>query len=321
MNKNKKNAILIVAESRTTYDFSFCLDKQTEYSLELINKVLEMKKLMGVDTIILASASPVSMNNFGADWNWNHVEFSWYNQALIEGYIDEKGNLINDDNALMGKCFYPEGYAELSKEDGFGKYKIIKHEQIGSLTDKTTAYIKELSGVYNIEQIVLLYDDGYSDQIIDSDKIKNQLNIPISYFIPAKPWCGQNGSITKNDSNNSYKIYSELISIEGVIDCFQKFNNQIDMLIGKLEEKPSEFYQKISESLTPEERIFILRNLKNKSCENCANMSCNVEHHEKIGLDESGRPQGENCVGWINHEIIGKSKVLRLTNIYDLKNR
>lgn len=95
----------------------------------------------------------------------------------------------------------------------------------------------------------------------------------------------------------------------------------LDVLIDRILDKPSEFYQKISESLTPEERVFILKNLKNKSCENCANMSCNVEHHEKIGLDESGRPQGENCVGWINHEIIGKSKVLKLTNIYDIKSR
>ena len=45
-----------------------------------------------------------------------------------------------------------------------------------------------------------------------------------------------------------------------------------------------EFYKKISEVLTPEERLFILKSLKNKCCENCTNGSCNVEYHEKLGL-------------------------------------
>ena len=98
--------------------------------------------------------------------------------------------------------------------------------------------------------------------------------------------------------------------------CFLKM-----MHTEKVLEKPEEFYKKISEALIPEERLFILKSLKNKCCENCTNGSCNVKYEEKVGLDKFGRPQCENCTGWINHEIIGNSKVLRLTNINELKNK
>ena len=52
---------------------------------------------------------------------------------------------------------------------------------------------------------------------------------------------------------------------------------------------------------------------------NCANESCRVEYNEKVGVDEVGKPQGSECAGWFNAELIGRSKVLRKTDINQLR--
>lgn len=93
-----------------------------------------------------------------------------------------------------------------------------------------------------------------------------------------------------------------------------------DLLYGDIDSKQSAtFYKKICEMLTLEERLFLLKNLENKDCTTCLNGSCRVETSEKIGLDEFGKPNGTNCSGWYNAEIIGKSKVLRMLNVQNLK--
>lgn len=93
----------------------------------------------------------------------------------------------------------------------------------------------------------------------------------------------------------------------------------LDKLLQKILRKPSDFYTKVCEELTPKERIFILQNLINKSCLSCSNGSCRVPYAEKLGVDESGKPQGSQCIGWWNEELIGKSKVLRRMDINKLK--
>ena len=39
-----------------------------------------------------------------------------------------------------------------------------------------------------------------------------------------------------------------------------------------------------------------------QNCMTCTNMSCQVEYMDKIGMDEQGRPNGTNCLGWENHK-------------------
>ncbi len=94
---------------------------------------------------------------------------------------------------------------------------------------------------------------------------------------------------------------------------------KLDNLLNRILENPTEFYKRICDELTAEERVFILRHLENKSCMNCTNGSCRVEYNEKVGVDEFGKPQGSECVGWFNAEIIGRSKVLRKTDINKLR--
>ena len=95
--------------------------------------------------------------------------------------------------------------------------------------------------------------------------------------------------------------------------------SNLEELISKVLESPEEFYRKICEELTAEERMFIIKCLENKNCITCTNGSCNVESYEKVGFDESGKNHGCNCIGWYNAELIGKSKVLKITDIHKLK--
>lgn len=94
---------------------------------------------------------------------------------------------------------------------------------------------------------------------------------------------------------------------------------KLDDLISKIMNVPADFYCKIEESLSPEERMFIISRLTNKSCMNCTNGSCNIELSEKVGLDEFGKPQGSDCLGWNNHELVGRSKVLKISDTTKLK--
>lgn len=35
-------------------------------------------------------------------------------------------------------------------------------------------------------------------------------------------------------------------------------------------------------------------------CTNCRNFSCKVEHNEKVGVDEYGKPMGAQCIGFVS---------------------
>lgn len=227
MHGNKKSLLLIIAESRTTYDFSCCLDKMEEFGTELVKKIVETKEILGVDEVILSSASPVSINNHSSDWNFGHVEVSWYNQCIIEGcYLDEMGNIKKYfEDCFMGKCFYPEGFTILSKEKGYGNYELIKNNQTGSVKEKTTNYIKELKQTYDINKVILLNDCGYSEPIIDKDRLEKEIGLTIDTFIPTKPFCSQNSYIFEGE--NSMTVLSSGVSIEGIIDCFSQYNKRI----------------------------------------------------------------------------------------------
>ena len=94
---------------------------------------------------------------------------------------------------------------------------------------------------------------------------------------------------------------------------------KLDIILNRIIENSKEFYENVCWELTPEERVFILKCLENKSCMNCTNGSCRVEYDEKVGVNEYGKPQGSDCTGWFNAELIGRSKVLRRTDINKLR--
>ena len=85
-------------------------------------------------------------------------------------------------------------------------------------------------------------------------------------------------------------------------------NSQLDFLT-------NDFYKNIAYDLTHEERLYIKSILENKSCLSCNNASCRIPYYEKIGYDESNKPEGHSYIGWKNDKLVGKSIVLQLRDI------
>lgn len=83
-------------------------------------------------------------------------------------------------------------------------------------------------------------------------------------------------------------------------------STSLEDLIGKVIERPKEFYAKLAEALSPEERKYLKKLLQNRSCMNCMNPICKVVTCEKTGLDEVGKSQGSECLVWDNPELIGR---------------
>lgn len=83
---------------------------------------------------------------------------------------------------------------------------------------------------------------------------------------------------------------------------FYQEETDLALIIDKVLEKPAEFYKKVGECLTPEERKYI-RSLVHADCDTCNNACCRVEQVDKP-IDD--------CIGWENNRIIGQYKVLSL---------
>ena len=118
--------------------------------------------------------------------------------------------------------------------------------------------------------------------------------------------------------NFTIKSNENIIKYE---DFKKQYQNEtsLDIILNKILNRPDNFYKKVADCLTTEERLFIKDNLENKCCLNCTNASCRVPYEEKIGYDENGNPEGYLCSGWNNDVLVGKSKVLRINDVKKLK--
>lgn len=94
------------------------------------------------------------------------------------------------------------------------------------------------------------------------------------------------------------------------------FNDiQLNELLGNKnmwDENSNQFYCRVAQLISLEERLYILDTLYNKNCLNCDNSCCKVPLYEKLGNDEFGMPQEYKCLRWNNDEYIGKAKVLKI---------
>lgn len=223
---NKKTLLLVIAESRSTYDFSFCIDEEEKLSFDLVSLIHENKTLQGYNELLFASVSPVTENNISDEWNYQSTEGTWYNQSLIEaGYLDKEDKLhVTYKNSFMGKCFNHDEYAYLSKKNGFGNYEMKKIKDTRTIKEKVNSYIDELSKSYEISEIIYINDHGYSEEMLD-EKYIEKLGIKYTTIIPNKPWCSQSNGLC--DRFKSINITSSEISIKGATDCLQRYNQYI----------------------------------------------------------------------------------------------
>lgn len=78
-------------------------------------------------------------------------------------------------------------------------------------------------------------------------------------------------------------------------------NFELGTIIDKIINNPQEFYEKIANSLSPQEREHFKNLILNKNCFNCTNGCCSVGTYEKS--------KEQSCAGWDNKELIGRQLV------------
>lgn len=197
-------------------------------------------------------------------------------------------------------------FEPLNKSQGefYKKYKKIIDEAIKKVETDFNFTKKEMIEIieetvicdnYKEDKVWYVFSDGFSviNWCLRCRKDKTPEEIYSEYYESddlKKPYDLKEKVIANNINSNSLKAILDLI---------------ID--------KPVEFYTKISDNLTLEEKIFILDILENKSCINCTNENCRFDR------SNMSNNQTTNCLGWYNPELVGRAKVLNLTNINKLK--
>lgn len=220
---NKKNIILVIAETRTTFDISFCFEEYQKSNLtcELSKQLWELRKNLGGDKLIFASASFIHRSD---EWGYSQMKGAICDQTYIEGFKSDE-SYTNDDSSSMGLCFYEDGYVQLDKSQGFGNWKLGDIKKEGTVKDKTTEYIKELSKKYNIIYLVEINDGGYIEPIIDTNFIKEMGITPIK-IEPTRPYEHYLRSDSVNIGEDIY-VSSSKVSYVGAIDGLEKLNTKI----------------------------------------------------------------------------------------------
>lgn len=197
-------------------------------------------------------------------------------------------------------------FEPLNKSQGefYKKYKSIIDEAIKKVETDFKFTKKEMIEI--IEDTVIC--DNYKE-----DKV---------WFVFSEGFSVINWCLRCRKDKTPEEIYSEYYESDDLkkhYDIDEKMvanninSNSLKDILDLIVDKPIEFYTKICDSLTIEEKIFILDILENKSCKTCTNEGCKFDH---FNIDNN---QTTNCLGWYNPELVGKCKVLKNTDINKLK--
>lgn len=191
-------------------------------------------------------------------------EFEIMNQQIKKWGLKERFSKIDNLNLGYNKSRYMIGYNTVSDTLHIADY---------NNPDKIGAYIIDKNGI------------SYNEEMCQF------------------PIYAQSEKKTKG-----LKVYTTA-SYEDIIKHFTNIkkqkeipNTSLEEIINKVIDNPRDFYIKICNELTIEEREYLKSLIECKTCSNCSNMSCRVETCEKSSSDA--------CIGWDNNELIGKQKVL-----------
>lgn len=243
----------------------------------------------------------------------------WIKMRKYEYYCDHKRS--------VDKYGVVEPEMNISQEElkELTQYLAIKNaerlEQIEQYKEKIDKEIKKVETDFNFSKEDIV---NFIEETVVCDDYEHQK----IWFVFCQGFEVLDWALAHQQEKTPEEIYSEIFDTDDLKKQYnleEKANanniktTSLDELINKIVESPRDFYVEICNALTPEERLFIIRILENKKCFNCTNPSCRVEYKEKVGLDDDGQPQGSKCIFWRNEELIGKSKVLRLTDINKLK--
>lgn len=231
---------------------------------------------------------------------------------MVKNKTEKFREMILDDSYITWLSNFLKEYNEIddiyfSKNNGVNSNDKNMIQYLGYLFSELRFYYTKNNGTNTYKNVFNLYYNDNFFSLIDNGEgyTCKSYNNSILFYLE-----------NRDSSNKDEEIYIcyEDLKEQCVSDKFSKLED----LINRVVDDPREFYTKICDELTTEERLFIREKLKNKDCTTCLNGSCNVENYEKIGLNQYGKPQGYECIGWNNCHLIGKSKVLKIDDIYKL---
>jgi len=231
----RKTAIIFLAETQTTYDINGIpsIDEIGAYELGIVKKMWEIRKMMGADHAIYVLASPIGKDpeTQTTDWNFSHIRGSAVSQTYM--LIAKNGSTEQyDKGAMIGPCFYRDGYITINRSKGYGKWYPEEHVEEGPAIDKVMEYLRRQFEEFDVLAFFSINDKGFSEKIVDLNEIKSY-GVPVVELEPNIPYVKRYVDLVSIDANGSGVVHSKRICIGGVNDCLDLYIKHLE----KIDEK------------------------------------------------------------------------------------
>lgn len=206
---------------------------------------------------------------------------------------------------IVSKCYIVGERTEHLK-DGT---KEIKYEVVFPYIDDGS---KQVIPEYNFyfECINSIFVDQLFDSFGEAFEVSNSINKKIFAqslsYLPVDENFQKVYQELKEKHDQMLKDYRNIEQIieektEDMIVTKEEMSN-LDRILETINRSPIEFYKKVGDSLSLEEKELLIALIKNRNCMNCMNENCKVQQDEK---------SNDNiCPHWDNKELIGKQKIL-----------
>lgn len=223
---------------------------------------------------------------------------------------------------IVSKCYVIGERKEYSN----GKTK-IKYEVVFPYTKKEPYYYSKFEPTvpeYNLYSACT--NSIFVDQLFSSFEeafiAADQSNSKILYheigYLPFDENFKKNVEIIKSTYQeilNKYKKVEDTIKAKtNNMKITKPYGLTLENIIEKIVENPSDFYIKLTDQLSIQEREYLQTFIKDRTCNNCTNRNCRIGHCNNEELDELGQNQVNNCLDWMNPELVGRQFVLKKFN-------
>lgn len=166
----------------------------------------------------------------------------------------------------------------------------------------------DLNGNCNNSKIVSCVFDSYDDAQVVANVANNKILLDEIGLLPFDDNFDRSVSMLR--SNNKVSLSRYRMLEQKVNDATSDMaisrepNIDLDTVLKKVIDSPSEFYIKLADSLTDEECFYLNQLIDGKKCDNCSNGLCDI--------DEDNKKLSVACSKWTNKEMIGKQLLLSI---------
>lgn len=233
MGEKRKTAIIFLGETQTIYDIhGIKIDEIGDYELGIVEKMWEIRQKMGADHAIYVLASPIGKDPGTqiTDWNFSNIRGSAASQSYM--LMAKKDSLEQcDKGAMIGPCFYRDGYITLNRSKGYGNWALDEHVEEGPALDKVMNYLRKLFKEYDVLAFFYIDDKGfsekYSGKIVDLNEIKSY-GVPIIELEPNLPFVKTYIDGVSINANGNGVVHSERTCLGGVNDCLSLYIKHLE---------------------------------------------------------------------------------------------